>query len=75
MNAEQPPDDKSKRFPLLVFSHRVAIIAGLLLTILGSGMAITIVLLPIGIPVLVAGLLVLTWGLYIWQRSADTTET
>lgn len=44
--------------------HSVAIIAGMVLMIFGLGMGVTVVLLPIGIPVGFVGLLFFFWGLF-----------
>ena len=43
--------------------HLAAIIAGLAMALLGVGLSVTLVLLPIGLPLGLAGLGVLTWGL------------
>lgn len=44
--------------------HTVAIVAGLMLMIAGLAMGVTMVLLPLGIPVGLGGLLLFLWGLY-----------
>jgi hypothetical protein len=43
--------------------HLAAIIAGLVMMVLGVGLSVTMVLLPIGIPLGLAGLGVFVWGL------------
>ena len=43
--------------------HLAAIIFGLAITVLGVGLSVTMVLLPVGIPVGLAGLGLLIWGL------------
>lgn len=43
--------------------HLAAIIGGLVMMVLGVGLSVTMVLLPIGIPVGLAGLLVFVWGM------------
>jgi len=43
--------------------HAAAIIVGLFLMIMGLGMGVTVVMLPVGIPVGVVGLFVLLWGI------------
>jgi hypothetical protein len=54
---------------LLVFGERIvghslAVIAGFVLMILGVGMGVTMVLLPVGIPVALLGVMLFVWGLY-----------
>jgi hypothetical protein len=44
--------------------HSIAAVAGLVLMMIGLGMGVTIVLLPIGLPVGLAGLGLLMWGLW-----------
>ena len=44
--------------------HTIAVMAGLVLMIVGLGMGVTMVLLPVGIPVGLAGLGLWLWGLY-----------
>lgn len=69
-NARQSHDNErspreSKEATIAGFSrHMVAIVSGLLLTILGIGLSVTIVLLPIGVPMAVFGGLTLVWGIY-----------
>jgi hypothetical protein len=49
--------------------HLAAIIAGLAMMVLGVGLSVTMVLLPIGIPLGLLGLGVLIWGLTPgWRR-------
>jgi hypothetical protein len=52
-------DEKPERLAY----HLAAIIAGLAFMVLGVGLSVTMVLLPIGIPLGLAGLGALTWGL------------
>jgi hypothetical protein len=47
-----------------VLGHTLAIVLGLLLMIIGLGLGVTIVALPIGLPLGLAGLLLCAWGLY-----------
>jgi hypothetical protein len=49
--------------------HVVAIVAGFVLTVAGLGMGVTMVLLPIGIPVGLVGVMMLIWGLTEWTRN------
>jgi hypothetical protein len=44
--------------------HIFAIVAGLVLMVVGLGMGVSIVLLPIGIPLGLAGLAVFAWGFF-----------
>jgi hypothetical protein len=53
----------------LVVAHVLAIVTGLILMITGLGMGVSIVLLPIGIPVGLVGLLVFLWGLFGWYTT------
>ena len=43
--------------------HLAAVMAGAVLMIMGLGLGVTMVLLPIGIPIGLAGLLLFLWGL------------
>jgi hypothetical protein len=43
-------------------AHVVAIVVGLILMIAGMAMGVTVVLLPLGVPVGLAGLFILLWG-------------
>jgi hypothetical protein len=45
--------------------HTLAVVAGLVLMIVGLAMGVTMVLLPIGLPVGLAGLLLCMWGLFV----------
>lgn len=49
--------------------HFVATIGGLLLAIVGLAMGVSVVLLPVAIPVGLVGMVVLIWGLFTWSRS------
>lgn len=51
-----------------VASHVIAIAAGVVLMIAGIAMGVTMVMLPIGIPVGLAGLAVFLWGLFGWSQ-------
>ena len=53
-------------------SHVLAIVAGLVLMLVGVAMGVTMVLLPIGIPLGLGGLLLFIWGLFAWSRERDT---
>jgi hypothetical protein len=43
--------------------HLAAIMAGLVMMVLGVGLSVTMVLLPVGIPLGLAGLGICIWGL------------
>jgi uncharacterized membrane protein YccF (DUF307 family) len=45
-------------------AHILAIVLGLVLVVVGIAMGVSIALLPIGIPLGFAGLLLLMWGLF-----------
>jgi hypothetical protein len=44
--------------------HALSIVLGLILSVVGIAMGVSIALLPIGIPVGLAGLVLLMWGLF-----------
>jgi hypothetical protein len=46
------------------FGHATAIVVGLVLMFAGIAMGVSLVLLPVGIPVGLAGLFVFLWGLF-----------
>ena len=46
-----------------VLGHTIAVLVGLMLMIVGLAMGVTMVALPIGIPVGLGGLLLFIWGL------------
>jgi hypothetical protein len=52
--------------------HTLAVVAGLVLMIAGVGMGVTMVLLPIGLPVGLAGFLLCLWGLF-WAAPSQRT--
>jgi len=54
----------AKRF----VGHVLAIVGGLVLMIAGVAMGVTMVLLPIGIPLGLVGLLLFIWGVFGWSR-------
>jgi hypothetical protein len=55
-------DDREKRSEGIAL-HLATIIGGLLMVVLGVGLCVTMVLLPIGLPLGLAGLGVIVWGL------------
>ncbi|HTK73857.1 MAG TPA: hypothetical protein VL371_01295 [Gemmataceae bacterium] len=58
-----------------LFGHGFAIIAGMMLMITGLGMGVSMVLLPIGIPLGLAGLLMFIWGFFGWSESRPSGAT
>ena len=44
--------------------HTLAVIAGLVLVVTGLGLGVTMVGLPLGLPIGLAGVLVCLWGLF-----------
>jgi hypothetical protein len=55
-----------------VLGHSLAVIVGFVLMIAGLGMGVTIVLLPIGVPVGLGGLLLCLWGLHFAAPRSQT---
>jgi hypothetical protein len=55
-------DDHDKK-PEGVAVHLLAVIAGVVMMVFGVGLGVTMVLLPIGIPLGLIGLMVFIWGL------------
>lgn len=47
-----------------IAGHVFAIIGGFLLMVIGLALGVTMVLLPVGIPVGLVGLLLFVWGLF-----------
>jgi hypothetical protein len=56
------------------FGRIVAIVVGVILMFAGIAMGVSLVLLPIGIPVGFAGLLVFLWGVFPRQRGMAPTS-
>jgi hypothetical protein len=55
--------DKQKKKAEGIAVHLGAILAGVVMIVLGVGLSVTMVLLPVGIPLGLVGLLILIWGL------------
>jgi hypothetical protein len=55
-----------------ILGHTLAIVLGVLLMIVGLGLGVTMVALPIGLPLGLAGLVLVMWGLY---RGAPPKQT
>ncbi|HKI19820.1 MAG TPA: hypothetical protein VKA15_18170 [Isosphaeraceae bacterium] len=60
--------ERGERF----LGHTIAVVVGLALMIVGLGLSVTMVLLPIGLPVGLAGLLLCAWGLFFAAPSKQT---
>jgi len=58
----------------LLASHVAAVVFGVFLIIIGSAMGVSLVLLPIGIPVGLIGLGFVIWGLFMWASDKTTPE-
>jgi hypothetical protein len=50
----------------VLIGHLLALIVGVILMIAGAGMGVSLVLLPIGIPLGLVGLAIALWGLFGW---------
>jgi hypothetical protein len=55
-----------------ILGHSLAAVIGFALMILGVGMGVTMVLLPVGIPVGLFGLLLFVWGLFSRPSPSQT---
>jgi hypothetical protein len=55
--------DDPLKMPGGITSHVLMAIAGFLMMLVGVGLSVTMVLLPVGIPLGLAGLGLLMWGL------------
>jgi len=53
--------------------HLAAIVVGLVLMVMGLALGVTIVLLPLGVPVGLVGILLFLWGLAL-SRPPDRPE-
>ncbi len=54
--------------------HTIAVVAGFVLMIVGLAMGVTMVLLPIGLPLGLGGLVLFLWGLCFAAPPEGTTE-
>jgi hypothetical protein len=64
MFANHPATEELKKGAESVAVHVLAVVAGLVLMIVGLAMGVSIVLLPIGIPLGLFGLAVFAWGFF-----------
>jgi hypothetical protein len=53
----------------LFVGHVAAVILGTVFVIVGTGMGVSLVLLPVGIPVGLLGLALVFWGLFGWTTA------
>lgn len=60
--------DQDKK-PEGVAFHLAAVVGGLVMVALGVGLSVTMVLLPVGLPLGLIGLLIFIWGLTPGTRS------
>jgi hypothetical protein len=67
--AEKKEIREEVKAPVRIIEHGTAIVVGVVLLILGLGMGVSIVLLPFGIVVGIAGASLLLWGLFGKSRS------
>ena len=58
-----------------MLGHTVAFLSGLVLMIVGLGLGVTIVLLPVGLPLGLAGLILCVWAFYFGGRSEQPKGT
>jgi hypothetical protein len=68
MNGEQNRGGHLLETGERVLGHTIAIVLGLILMVLGLGLGVTMVLLPIGLPIGLCGVLLLVAGMR-WQAS------
>jgi hypothetical protein len=70
MKEAQPmSNDEQEKGVGSIAVHAAAIIAGIIMMVLGVGLSVTMVLLPVGMPLGLAGLGVFIWGLTpSWRR-------
>jgi hypothetical protein len=54
--------------------HVLAIVAGFILMIVGLAMGVSLVMLPVGVPLGFIGLFVFMWGLFVWSREAGAAR-
>lgn len=67
-----PPPDVGKGMQTAA-NHGLAIVGGVVMMLLAVLMSFTIVMLPISIPLGLAGLVVFFWGLFWWNDGRRTT--
>jgi hypothetical protein len=55
----------------ILFGHLAATLLGLSFMLIGSAMGVSLVLLPIGIPLGLAGLALVLWGCFGWACTEE----
>jgi uncharacterized membrane protein YccF (DUF307 family) len=69
MNAQHTESREMAKGAGRLAVHALAIVLGLILSVVGLAMGVSIALLPIGIPAGLAGLALLFWGLFSgWEE-------
>jgi hypothetical protein len=58
----------------IVIGHLAAVVLGVVLMILGSALGVTLVLLPVGIPVGLVGLGFFLWGMFGWANTQSSPK-
>jgi hypothetical protein len=58
----------------ILFGHVAALVFGLFLILIGSAMGVSLVLLPVGIPVGLIGVAFVIWGLFQWAINEPKPE-
>ena len=69
MNKHELPGQELAKVTGAIFVHLIAMVAGFAMMIVGVGMGVSLVLLPVGIPVGIIGLLAFIWGLFGWSQN------
>jgi hypothetical protein len=72
MSASKPAGKEVAKAFGRIFEHGFAIIVGMIFMIIGLGMGVSMVLLPVGIPLGLAGLLIFLWGFFGWSESGTS---
>ena len=57
-----------------IIGHALAVICGLILIILGAGMGVSLVLLPLGVPLGLIGVAVALWGAFGWEEEKPASR-
>ena len=68
MNLHNLPGQEVAKTTGTFLVHFIVMVVGLVMMVAGVGMGVTLVMLPVGVPVGIAGLLVFLWGLFGWSQ-------
>ncbi len=68
MSEHEPAGRELAQGAKVLTAHLLAVVAGLALMVAGLGMGVTIVLLPVGLPVGLVGLCSFLWGMFGWSE-------